>query len=459
MYPGPPRPRRARPVFELPLAQLLSRVEDLTKGWLLALIEDAPLDQAGAILTAGLVREGPRLCEGVLRALIDDEELRALDRGGRTGRLIFQAGELAGARDAEGAVRAIDALGSAIWSAVLPALPEAEGDQVARLAERLAMVLREVRAAAVRRYSAVGSGAPGGTPDGPGRPGATSDRPGRQAPERVLRRLYGGGAALYTSGPARTDAVEPMGEPPVEPPMEPPVEPGRPEPASRAGAERRAEPAPVTDPEQRADAAPAPGADTAPRPEPGAGPPVGLRSIVPGPGEDTPRPPLEPVRDELWMRALDEEIETSRRGGVGLSLLLIELEEAERIRTVEDTSEMGASFGRFAQAMRTALRRRDILACETDTRAWIVARDTMRAGAQALGGRIAGAVQAAEPWRGAPLTISVGVAVLGEDGQDREALIGAAEQDRFAAAASGTPVLGEIFPEGEGQEPPGPWAG
>jgi GGDEF domain-containing protein len=169
-----------------------------------------------------------------------------------------------------------------------------------------------------------------------------------------------------------------------------------------------------------------------------------------------PEAPLEPAQDELWVRALDEEIERSRGSGITLALLLVELDDAERIRNVEDTSEIGASFGAFAQAMRTALRRRDILACETDTRAWVVARDTMRAGAQALGGRIAGAVQAAEPWRGAPLTVTVGVAVLGEDGQDREALMGAAEQDRFAAAASGTPVLGGM-PNGEGQGPD-PWA-
>jgi GGDEF domain-containing protein len=158
------------------------------------------------------------------------------------------------------------------------------------------------------------------------------------------------------------------------------------------------------------------------------------------------------------MRALDEQISRSRHDGMALALLLVELEEAERIRTAETSSEVGASFGRFAQAMRTALRRRDILACETDTRAWIVARDTMRTGAQALAGRIAGALQAAEPWRGAPRTVRVGLAVLGEDGQDRETLMDAAEQDRFAAAASGTPVLRGLGADREGDGPPEGWA-
>jgi GGDEF domain-containing protein len=330
----------------------------LTKAWLLALIEDAPLEQAEAILAAGLVREGPRLCESVLRALVDDDELLAIDRDGQTGRLVFQAGELAGASDAEGATRAVDALGAVVWAAVLPELRESDAEQVARLAERLAFVLREVRAAAVRRYS------------------------------------------------IDEEAVAPVGAPP----------------------------APAGLPE----GAPAPAAEEA--------------------ESEPPSPSLEPARDELWMRALDEQISRSRHDGMALALLLVELEEAERIRTAETSSEVGASFGRFAQAMRTALRRRDILACETDTRAWIVARDTMRTGAQALAGRIAGALQAAEPWRGAPRTVRVGLAVLGEDGQDRETLMDAAEQDRFAAAASGTPVLRGMGADREGDGPPEGWA-
>ncbi len=412
MYPGPPRPRRARPLAELSLEDLLERLEDLTKGWLLALIEDAPLEQAGAILAAGLVREGPRLCEGILRALVDDVELGALERGGQIGRLVFQAGELAGASDAEEAVRAIDALGAVVWSVALAELTDldAEADQVARLAERLAVVMKEVRAAAVRRYSG-GPASPGprvspGAGPGSG-PGLAPVAPPGQGP--------GAGGGPGTEGPPAASAG--LGAP-AEP------EPGPASVTYGAGA-----------------TAPGPGMFAEPEPHVAAS------------------PPIEPAHDELWVRALDEEIVRSRHAGMALALLLVELDEADRIRTVESsTEELGASFGRFAQAMRTALRRRDILACETDTRAWVVARDTMRAGAQALGGRIAGAVQAADPWRGAPLTVSVGVAVLGEDGHDREALMGAAEQDRFAAAASGTPVLRGMGPDGESDGPPGDWA-
>ena len=122
---------------------------------------------------------------------------------------------------------------------------------------------------------------------------------------------------------------------------------------------------------------------------------------------------------------------------------------------VEPHGEASATFGRFAQAVRTAVRRRDVLACETDSRAWIIARDTGRAGAQALGLRIAISVPTEESWRGAPLTVSVGLAVLGEDGHDAGALIDAAEQMRFAAEASGIGIVSDGGDVG-GAEPPEP---
>ena len=123
------------------------------------------------------------------------------------------------------------------------------------------------------------------------------------------------------------------------------------------------------------------------------------------------------------------------------------------MRLVEAEAEAEAGFGRFAHAVRSSLRRRDILACESETRAWIVARDTMRSGARALGERIAGAVQAAPSWRGAPLSVSVGIAVLGEDALDRDALMDAAEVDRFNAAASGLAVIPGLGGEDDEEAP------
>ena len=118
---------------------------------------------------------------------------------------------------------------------------------------------------------------------------------------------------------------------------------------------------------------------------------------------------------------------------------------------VEAGPDVRGAFGAFARAVREVARRQDILVCESDARAWIIARDTGRSGAQALGTRIAAAVRAREPWRGAPLSASVGVAVLGEDGDTADELIDAAERARFAAAAQGVDVhrLAPVDPESE----------
>jgi GGDEF domain-containing protein len=133
--------------------------------------------------------------------------------------------------------------------------------------------------------------------------------------------------------------------------------------------------------------------------------------------------------------ALEDEI--VRSAGAPLSLLLAELEDAERVHAAEPRAEARAVFNRFAGAVRSAVRRQDILVSESEARAWIIARDTARGGAQALGERIATAVRTSESWHGAPLVASVGVAVFGEDGRTSGELIEAAEEARFAAEAGG----------------------
>ena len=110
MLPGPPRRRRARPVADAPVDSLLARSEDLTKGWLLALVEQAPLEQAPGILAADLSRDGPRICEALLRAIADDAEQRRLEPGGDLVGLVSRVGELAGAGGPDGTSQAVDAL-------------------------------------------------------------------------------------------------------------------------------------------------------------------------------------------------------------------------------------------------------------------------------------------------------------------------------------------------------------
>jgi GGDEF domain-containing protein len=341
MLPVPPRRRRARPVADAPLDSLLPRSEDLTKGWLLALLEDAPLGEAPAILAAALTRDGPRLCTSVLRALADDTDLRRLEAGGALRALAARTGELAGATTPAAASRAVDALQAAIWSALRDELRGADADLLAALTERLTLVAELLRTAALDR----GASPPGGREPAP--------------------TLHSAPPLAGEPGPALSD--------------------------------------------------PARGSW-----------PAGTGAAEPG--------------EALWVGALEDEIR--RSPGTSVSLLLAELEDAERVTAIHPPPPASATFSQFSSAVRSTVRRQDILVCESDARAWVIARDTSRQGALALGGRIAEAVKGTPPWQGVPLVASVGFAVLGEDGRTSAELIQAAEEARCAAAASGVDVRG-----------------
>jgi GGDEF domain-containing protein len=375
---GPPRRRRARPVADAPIDALLLRAEDLAKGWLIALLEQSTLEEAASILAAELARDGPRICDAVVRALGSEDDLRRLESGGALERLVAQIGEIAGSTGTEATSRAVDALQAVVWSGLRDELPRPDADQITELAERLGLVIEVVRVAALRWTAELEGGRPGIRVARPEPvPESPRDEPSRESPRAEALRDTARADALRET--VRTSDVQ------------------RPE-AARLAHEARRE-------------------VTHARTEP------------------------------LWVDALDDEIERAGRAGAPLSLLLVELEDADRMASVETQQEASGTFGRFAQAMRSAMRRKDILACESESRAWLIARDTTRAGAHALASRIAKDVGDAGPWRGAPMAVSVGVAVLGEDGRDRTELLEAAEEARFVASASGIPVVSGLTPE------------
>jgi GGDEF domain-containing protein len=350
---GPPPRRRARPVADAPVDALLVRADDLAKGWLLALLEQAPLQDAPGILAADLSRDGPRVCDAVVRALANDADLRRIEPGGPLEPLVGQAGGFAGAGDVASASQAVDALHGVVWSAIRGELGDPDGEQVSDLTERLTLVIERVRGAALRAFVSGGE--------------KVTEPSGHEA--REPRERLGEPWGVLRVAPSPPPSAEPVGEP---------------------------------DPERLA-------------PEEGVG--------------------------ALWKGALEDEVARATRSGASLSLLLVELADAERVVAVEGRLAAGATLGQFAQAVRSAVRRGDILACESDTRAWIIATNTGRVGAQALGDRVAAAVRATEPWRGAPLGVSAGIAVFREDGGNVSELIEAAEEARFAAEASGVAVV------------------
>ncbi len=381
---GAPRRRRARPVSDAPVDALLLRTEDLAKGWLLALLEDAPLDDAPAILAADLARQGPRVCGAVLRALASDEDLRRLEPNGMLEPLVAEVGVFAGADTVAATSRAVQALGAIIWAALRAELSWTDPDLVSELAERLSLVLELVREAALREAPGSLGEAPGSSGEAPGSSGEAPGSLHAVAPPGADWEALAQGSAAPDAAADEQQAAHPPR--PAEPATE----------ARLAAVEAEAD---------------------------RAGP--------------------------LWKSALQDEISRSTRTGAPLSLLLVELEEADRVRAVASPLEASSTFGRFAQAVRGAVRRQDILACETDSRAWIIARDTGRLGAQALAARVAGAVGGMQPWRGAPMNVSVGLALLRDDGHDGDTLIEAAEEARFAASASGAGFAAGTEPDAD----------
>jgi GGDEF domain-containing protein len=143
------------------------------------------------------------------------------------------------------------------------------------------------------------------------------------------------------------------------------------------------------------------------------------------------------VRDARadWGGAVDRLLGDGRP----FALLAVEADDAPRLVAADAEAAAGA-FARVEQAVRGELRPGDVLGRDEDGRLWIVAADLGAQGARALAERLADAVAAVAPLRGAPLTVSIGLAASPDDGADREALAGRADESLYAARAAGVPL-------------------
>lgn len=399
------------PVERAEAELLAGRAQAVAKGWLLTLLERAPLDAIASIPAAGLAAEGPAVCAAFARALGADAELDRLRPAGDLASIVQRIPALAGAQDASETLAAVDALRACLWAAALDARG-ARTDDLALLAERLAEVALVAGTSALAKPQAKGSEgerAPG-TPAPAGAAGATNaDRAG---------------------GMAEDDSATPLAESPGWAGSES-------RPARSSAGPKHTEPA-VHD----------------------------LRGSV------TPLPQRPPVPAELasamddgdlWVATLERHVDRAQREGGGLALLRVELVDGERLATAaasespNDADERGVPYGRLAQAIRRAIRRQDLVASDRQGRAWVIAPAVGRAGAIALAERIAAGVEHGEHWRGAPLAATIGFAVYGEDGRDAGTLIDRAEEAMLAASAAGVRI-GEAVPSPDGDEggAPGP---
>src|SRR2546423_1001970 len=135
-----PRARPPRPVADAPAAELVARAEALAKGWLLELLDAAPLSAAATLPAADFARDAPALCAAIARALSSDTDLARISPGGDLHALSRQVGQLVGATDPTGTASAVSALRAVVWTAALEELQSPDAQLVADLAERLAHV-------------------------------------------------------------------------------------------------------------------------------------------------------------------------------------------------------------------------------------------------------------------------------------------------------------------------------
>jgi GGDEF domain-containing protein len=137
-----------------------------------------------------------------------------------------------------------------------------------------------------------------------------------------------------------------------------------------------------------------------------------------------------------WRAAIE------RHAGVGRPFVLVAIEPDDAARLVAaDADGAAAALGRIEEAVRGELRPGDVLGREEGGRLWVVAAELGAPGARAFAERLADAVATVAPLRGAPLTVSIGVAASPADGSDAEALAARADEALYAARAAGVPVV------------------
>lgn len=122
------------------------------------------------------------------------------------------------------------------------------------------------------------------------------------------------------------------------------------------------------------------------------------------------------------------------------ALLAIEADGVERLRAAQAAGEVDELLEALERALAAELRPADQLLRSEPGRYWVTAPDTGPTVARLLAERLADGARAAAVHRGAPLTVSIGVATCPEDGDDARELAERADRAVFAARAAGTPV-------------------
>jgi GGDEF domain-containing protein len=140
---------------------------------------------------------------------------------------------------------------------------------------------------------------------------------------------------------------------------------------------------------------------------------------------------------EPWRAPIERRLDRQLQDGRPFAVLTMEVDDLERLLASATGREVVEAIEAAERAICNELRPADMLVRERLGRYWLTAPETDLASGRALGQRLADAVAAAAFHHGAPLALSIGLAVAPDDAIDAEMLAAHADEGLFAARAAG----------------------
>ena len=140
---------------------------------------------------------------------------------------------------------------------------------------------------------------------------------------------------------------------------------------------------------------------------------------------------------EPWRAPIERRLDRQLQDSRPFSVLTMEIDDLERLLASATGREVVEAIEAAERAICNELRPADMLVRERLGRYWLTAPETGLASGRALGQRLGEAVSAAALHHGAPLALSIGLAVAPDDAIDAEQLAAHADEGLFAARAAG----------------------
>ena len=138
---------------------------------------------------------------------------------------------------------------------------------------------------------------------------------------------------------------------------------------------------------------------------------------------------------EPWRPAIEKRLKRHAVDKLDFAVFAVEVDDLDRLLATGD--EAAEAIELAERAISATLRPGDVLVRERSGRYWIAAPETDELAARILGEQLSVAVGEAAEHHGAPLTVSIGIAVCPQHGTEPQDLAAHADEAVYAARAAG----------------------